>query len=296
MKPRVPPFVPGPAPVVLDKKSLQELVSCLDVLQSKVYGQPFAAEALADGFMLTCNDRFRSQMRPSPPHRGVFLFGGPTGTGKTEMAKAISEALPSFFPKAAFLHVSMNNFVHDHEDAKLFGSPPGYLGSEEKSMLSKFFEAHASRGVVLLDEFEKASPKIFVRFLDIFDEGKYTDNKGATYVLRGIVFIVTTNLGVAELTAEEEKFLPTTPSDEIRRRLSNVLENAMKAKYSPEFINRISNICPFLSIGPKHLAHLIPKILKEEVEDMLLKTTGCRVEYPSACLRLAPNIFFLASA
>jgi hypothetical protein len=135
-------------------------------------------------------------------------------------------------------------------------------------------------GVILLDEFEKAAPSIFVRFLDIFDEGKYTDNQGKSFNLRNIVFVITTNLGVAELMEEEAKFLSGTTADEIRRRLTSVLEHALKVKYSPEFINRISNICPFLSISPKHLEYLIPKMLKRDVDDFLKEVAGCTVEYP----------------
>lgn len=175
-----------PSKPVLDKASLKELLECEDKLNSFVVGQTAATRALSEGFLTTCNPRYAPI---KGAHRGVYIFGGPTGTGvyslvsrfqtmhdptpaemrshlyartgKSELAKCIPKALPSFFPRDAFLNIPMNNFRHDHEDAKLFGSPPGYVGSDQPGILEKFIEKHDGRGVILFDEFEKAAPGEF---------------------------------------------------------------------------------------------------------------------------------------
>ncbi|MBI4641182.1 MAG: ATP-dependent Clp protease ATP-binding subunit [Candidatus Tectomicrobia bacterium] len=231
-------------------------------LGRRVKGQPEAIKAVAPRIRMT---RLQMDRNPNRPD-GVFLFLGPSGVGKTELAKAITLALYNDLTR--LIRLDMSEFMSEHEYSKLIGAPPGYIGHGEDGHLTGP-AARLGHGVVLLDEVEKAHPAILKMFLQVFDEGFLTDGAGRRTNFSRFVIIMTSNLG-RELYAEGKPKLGfLKPSESETAPASAETLNFLLKILPSEFINRIDQIVPFQTLSKAHLSEIARKMLEEETERWL---------------------------
>lgn len=226
-------------------------------IEKRVVGQDLAVTAVSDAIR-------RSRSGLADPNRpvGVFLFLGPTGVGKTELAKALAEQL--FDQESAVIRLDMSEYMEKHSSAKLIGAPPGYVGYEEGGQLTEALRRRPY-AVVLLDEVEKAHPDVFNMLLQIFDEGRLTDSKGRTVNCRNAIFIMTSNLG-SELLLKKLEHTREITKEEILA----LLDPVIKAHFKPEFINRLDEILPFLPLDKRDMEAIVEIQLKA-VEHRLME-------------------------
>ncbi|MGR3973391.1 MAG: AAA family ATPase [Candidatus Rhabdochlamydia sp.] len=224
-------------------KEVEKLLHLEETLSKTVVGQPYAVEAVSEAIR-------RSRTGLSDPLRpiGAFLFVGPTGVGKTELAKALAREL--FNQEEAMIRLDMSEYMERHTVSKLIGSPPGYIGYEEGGQLTEALRRHPYT-VVLLDEIEKAHPDVFNLLLQIFDDGRLTDSKGRTVNCKNSLFIMTSNLGSAELL----EFLSKNPSS--REEILTIIDPILKQHFRPEFLNRLDDILPFLPLHQNSVAAIV---------------------------------------
>ena len=219
----------------------EKIIHLEDQIHLRMVNQDAAVKAVADAVR-------RSRAGLQDPHRpiGSFLFLGPTGVGKTELAKALAEFL--FDSEAAMVRIDMSEFGERHNVARLIGAPPGYVGYEEGGRLTEAVRRRPY-SVVLLDEVEKAHRDVFNVLLQVLDDGRLTDGQGRTVDFRNTVVIMTSNLGspiIAELASGGDEA-------RMRREVMNVL----KAEFLPEFLNRIDDTIIFRPLGMEELTKIV---------------------------------------
>jgi ATP-dependent Clp protease ATP-binding subunit ClpB len=208
----------------------------------------------------------RSRAGLADPGRpiGAFLFIGPTGVGKTELAKALARLL--FNQEEAMIRLDMSEYMEKHSVSKLIGAPPGYIGYDEGGQLTEAIRRRPY-SVVLLDEIEKAHPDVFNILLQIFDDGRITDSKGRTVNCKNSLFIMTSNLGSQELL----KARALTKEEVLK-----TVEPILRQHFRPEFLNRLDDILPFLPLQEKDMESIVTLQLKQaqsrlEQRDIQLK-------------------------
>ena len=218
----------------------QKLLKMEARLHERVIGQDDAIRALAAAVR-------RSRSGLSEPGRpiGTFLFLGPTGVGKTELARALAAFL--FDDEEAMVRLDMSEYGERHSAARLLGAPPGYVGYEEGGQLTEAVRRRPF-SVILLDEIEKAHPEVFNVFLQVFDDGRLTDGQGRRVDFANTVIIMTSNVG-----SERLKALGALNADEVRR----TIQNEIDLVFRPEFINRLDDILIFTSLGRDELAKIV---------------------------------------
>lgn len=223
----------------------QRLMSLENDLNKRVVGQDYAVSAVSEAIR-------RSRSGLADPNRpmGAFLFLGPTGVGKTELAKALAEQL--FNTEDAMIRLDMSEYMEKHSVAKLIGSPPGYVGYDEGGQLTEALRHHPY-AVVLFDEIEKANPDVFNILLQIFDDGRITDSKGRTVNCKNALFIMTSNLGSDLLLQKMEHGRTKLTKEAILATLDPVI----KAHFRPEFINRLDDILPFLPLQKEDMQKIV---------------------------------------
>ncbi|MEO7127039.1 MAG: ATP-dependent chaperone ClpB [Nakamurella sp.] len=216
-----------------------KLLRMEDELEQRVVGQHRAVAVVSDAVR-------RARAGISDPDRptGSFLFVGPTGVGKTELAKALADFL--FDDVHAMVRVDMSEYSEKHSVARLVGAPPGYVGHEEGGQLTEAVRRRPYT-VILLDEVEKAHPDVFDILLQVLDDGRLTDGQGRTVDFRNTLLILTSNLGSAAL-------MDPTRSDEERK---DAVMNAVQSAFKPEFLNRLDDVVFFDSLGPEQLARIV---------------------------------------
>lgn len=235
-------------------------------LGKRVVGQEIAITAISEAIR-----RSRSGLGDPGRPIGAFLFLGPTGVGKTELAKALAEQL--FNQEEAMIRLDMSEYMEKHSVSKLIGSPPGYVGYDEGGQLTELLRRRPY-AVVLFDEIEKAHPDVFNILLQIFDDGRITDSKGRTVNCKNALFIMTSNLG-SDVLLQKMEHARTRLSKEA---IMATLEPIIKAHFRPEFINRLDDILPFLPLLKEDMEkiveiqlHLLIKRLADR--DLSLKWT-----------------------
>ena len=223
----------------------QNLISLEDDLRKRVIGQDEAISAVARAIR-----RSRAGLKDPKRPIGSFLFLGPTGVGKTELAKALAAEL--FGGVENLIRLDMSEYMEPHTVSRLFGSPPGYVGHDEGGQLTEQVRRRPY-SVILLDEVEKAHPEVFNALLQIMDDGRLTDGQGRTVDFKNTVVIMTSNAGSADMKrAVRIGFLPTKDEDSRDEHHEAIRSKAMeglKRMFRPEFINRIDQIVVFHSLG-----------------------------------------------
>lgn len=228
----------------------ERLLHLETALEERVVGQPFAIKAVSEAIR-----RSRAGLNDPDRPMGVFLFVGPTGVGKTELAKALAEQL--FNQEDAIIRIDMSEYMEKHSVSKLIGSPPGYIGYEEGGQLTEALRRHPYR-IVLLDEIEKAHHDVFNILLQVFDDGRLTDSKGRVVNCKNALFIMTSNLGSAQLLEN----LRTHSSEWTKEAILGIVEPIIQEHFRPEFLNRLDEVLPFLPLQEKDMEKIVLLQLK----------------------------------
>ena len=221
----------------------EKLLHLEEILHKRVVGQDEAINAVSKAIR-----RSRVGLADNKRPIGSFLFMGPTGVGKTELSKAIAEAL--FDNENNIIRIDMSEFMESHTVSKLIGSPPGYVGFDEGGQLTEQVR-RKPYSVVLFDEIEKAHPEVLNSLLQILDDGRLTDSKGRTVSFKNTVIIMTSNIGANEIRQQKQLGFGAENNEKIAER--DIYMDALKKKFKPELINRIDVICIFESLSKQHL-------------------------------------------
>jgi len=246
---------------------MEKLLHLEEELHKRVIGQDDAVVAVAEAIR-----RARAGLKDPKRPIASFLFLGPTGVGKTELSKALAELL--FGEEDALIRLDMSEFKEEHTVSKLIGAPPGYVGYEEGGKLTEAVR-RKPYSVILLDEIEKAHPRVFDLFLQVLDDGRLTDSHGRTVDFRNTVIIMTSNIG--------STYLLTLPlegdSEEIKKEFEKAKEKVLgelKHFFRPEFLNRIDDIIVFKPLTMEQLIQIVDLLLDDL--NKRLKDKGIKVE------------------
>ena len=224
----------------------QKLVNMEDILHKRLIGQEEAVETVSDAIR-----RARSGLKDPKRPIGTFLFLGPTGVGKTELAKSLAEFM--FNDEDALIRIDMSEYMEKHNVARLVGAPPGYVGYEEGGQLTEAVR-RKPYSVVLFDEIEKAHPDVFNIMLQIFDDGRLTDSKGRTVDFKNTLIIMTSNIG-SDIILENTLNSMVSPNefDETKEKVMAVL----RSRFKPEFLNRIDETIFFKALSLQDLSQIV---------------------------------------
>ena len=218
----------------------EKLLKLEDVLHERVIGQDEAVTAVSNAVI-----RARAGLKDENKPIGSFIFLGPTGVGKTELAKTLAKTL--FDSEENIIRIDMSEYMEKHSVSRLVGPPPGYVGYEEGGQLTEAVR-RAPYSVILFDEIEKAHEDVFNMFLQILDDGRLTDNKGKTVDFKNTIIIMTSNIGSSYLLEDEGKITEAT---------KDLVMNEMKRRFKPEFLNRVDDIIMFKALDKEEIKEII---------------------------------------
>ncbi|NPC90808.1 ATP-dependent Clp protease ATP-binding subunit [Bacillus sp. WMMC1349] len=237
-----------------------KLLNMENILHSRVIGQDEAVVAVAKAVR-----RARAGLKDPKRPIGSFIFLGPTGVGKTELARALAESI--FGDEEAMIRIDMSEYMEKHSTSRLVGSPPGYVGYDEGGQLTEKVR-RKPYSVVLLDEIEKAHPDVFNILLQVLEDGRLTDSKGRTVDFRNTILIMTSNVGASEL--RRNKYVGFNVHDETQtyKDMKDKVMGELKRAFRPEFINRIDEIIVFHSLEKKHLKDIV-SLMSEQLTKRL---------------------------
>ena len=235
----------------------ERLLKLEDTLHKRVIGQNEAVIALSKAIR-------RARVGLKSPNRpiGSFIFSGPTGVGKTELAKALAEAV--FGSEDNIVRVDMSEFMEKHSTAKLIGSPPGYVGYDDGGHMTEIIRKKPY-SVVLFDEIEKAHPDVFNIMLQILDDGRLTDSKGRLISFKNTIIIMTSNVGASMITSTQ-KLGFSVAGDEKKdkyEKLKDTVMEELKKAFRPEFLNRIDDIIVFAHLSKEEIRQIVDLMLKD---------------------------------
>jgi len=227
----------------LQEGERQKVLRLDEILHERIVGQDEAVQAVADAMI-----RARSGIKDTRRPIGSFIFLGPTGVGKTELARTLADAL--FDSDQAMIRLDMSEYQERHTVSRLVGAPPGYVGYEEGGQLTEAVRRKPF-SVVLLDEIEKAHPDVFNTLLQVLDDGRLTDGQGRTVNFRNTVIIMTSNIGSGYLLDG------VTPDGEIKTEARDLIFGELRARFRPEFLNRIDDIVLFKPLAAAEIERIV---------------------------------------
>ena len=232
----------------------EKLLRLPDVLHQRVIGQDEAVQKVADAIL-------RSRAGLANPHRpiGSSLFLGPTGVGKTELAKALAQSL--FDDEKNMVRIDMTEYMEKFSVSRLIGAPPGYVGYEEGGQLTEAVRRHPY-SVVLFDEVEKAHPDVFNILLQVLDDGRITDSQGRTVDFKNTVIILTSNLG-SDLILEDLEKARAEGKNELSDEARNAIDQLLKRQFRPEFLNRLDDIVYYKSLTKQEIGSIVDLMLTD---------------------------------
>jgi ATP-dependent Clp protease ATP-binding subunit ClpC len=250
----------------LAEEETDRLLRMEEILHNRVIGQEEAVKSISKAIR-----RARAGLKDPKRPIGSFIFLGPTGVGKTELARAVAETM--FGDEDAIIRIDMSEYMEKHATSRLVGSPPGYVGHEEGGQLTEKVR-RKPYSVVLLDEIEKAHPEVFNILLQVLEDGRLTDSKGRSVDFRNTVVIMTSNVGAS--TLKKNKYLGFTIESEDQKYsdMKGKVMDELKRTFRPEFLNRIDETIVFHSLEKDHIkqivslmgVELIKRLLEQEIE------------------------------
>jgi ATP-dependent Clp protease ATP-binding subunit ClpC len=260
-----------PVTQMLETES-QKLLQMEERLHERIIGQSEAIHAISDAIR-----RARSGLKDPRRPIGSFIFIGPSGVGKTELAKALAWFM--FDDEDALVRIDMSEYREQHSVSRLFGAPPGYVGYEEGGQLTEAVRRRPYR-VILFDEIEKAHPEVWNALLQILDDGRLTDGQGRTVDFRNSVLIMTSNLGTEFVRRSGSLGFLQNRGDDEERQEHEKIEKALKGTFRPEFLNRIDEIITFSPLSLEQMSEIVDLQMKEVKERMFER--GLNVELTPA--------------
>ena len=243
----------------------EKLLHLADHLHKRVIGQEEAVQAVADA-VLRARAGLKNPSRPT----ASFIFSGPTGVGKTELAKALADEL--FDDENAMIRIDMSEYMEKHSVARLIGAPPGYVGFDEGGQLTEAVRRRPY-SVILFDEIEKAHHDVFNLFLQILDDGQLTDSHGRTVSFKNTIIIMTSNVGSSMLLEEIRSGVQDS-------RIRENMLTALQAHFRPEFLNRVDGVLVFHALQKKEIVQIL---------DLLLADLGNRLKESEVTLEVTPD-------
>ncbi|WP_216667816.1 ATP-dependent Clp protease ATP-binding subunit [Sporosarcina jiandibaonis] len=258
-----------PVSKIAETESLK-LLNMEETLHGRVIGQAEAVTAISKAIR-----RARAGLKDPKRPIGSFIFLGPTGVGKTELARALAETM--FGDEDAMIRVDMSEYMEKHSTSRLVGSPPGYVGHEEGGQLTEQVR-RKPYSVILLDEIEKAHPDVFNILLQVLEDGRLTDSKGRTVDFRNTVVIMTSNVGAQSLKSNRYVGFNLQDSDFDYEGMKSKMLDELKKTFRPEFLNRVDEMIVFHSLEKEHLRKIVTLMANElakrlEEQDIVLELT-----------------------
>ncbi|GAF66173.1 putative ATPase [Bacillus sp. TS-2] len=244
----------------LAEEETDRLLRMEEILHKRVVGQEEAVISISKAVR-----RARAGLKDPKRPIGSFIFLGPTGVGKTELARAVAETL--FGDEDSVIRIDMSEYMEKHATSRLVGSPPGYVGHEEGGQLTEKVR-RKPYSVILLDEIEKAHPEVFNILLQVLEDGRLTDSKGRTVDFRNTAIIMTSNVGASELKRNKYLGFAIESEDQEYKGMKDKVMGELKRSFRPEFLNRIDEIIVFHSLEKKHVRE-ITTLMAEQLKTRL---------------------------
>ena len=254
----------------IKEEETQKLLRVEEELHRRVISQDKAISALARAIRRS-RAGLKSPFRPI----GSFLFLGPTGVGKTEVARTLAQFL--FGSEKALVRFDMSEFMEKHSVAKLIGSPPGYVGYEEGGQLTERVKRSPS-SVVLLDEVEKAHPDVFNLLLQVFEDGQLTDGLGNTVDFKNTIIIMTSNIGARHLQKNKGLGFSSDREDLVMEKIEELVKGEVKRTFNPEFLNRIDEVILFQSLSDADLIQIVDLLVNQLNANLAQKSITISVD------------------
>ncbi|GEL08373.1 ATP-dependent protease ATP-binding subunit ClpC [Salisediminibacterium halotolerans] len=242
------------------EEETDRLLRMEEILHNRVIGQDEAVSAVSKAIR-----RARAGLKDPKRPIGSFIFLGPTGVGKTELARAVAESL--FGDEESIIRIDMSEFMEKHTTSRLVGSPPGYVGHEEGGQLTEKVR-RKPYSVILLDEIEKAHPEVFNILLQVLEDGFLTDSKGRRVDFRNTAVIMTSNVGAQALKQEKNLGFTAHRSDEKYQDMKGKVMGELKKSFRPEFLNRIDEIIVFHSLEKDHIKQIV-SLMAQQLQNRL---------------------------
>lgn len=257
----------------LDQGESERLLKLEEILHQRVVGQHEAVQAVSKAVR-----RARAGLKNPKRPAGSFIFLGPTGVGKTELARALAESM--FGDEDAMVRIDMSEYMEKHTVSRLVGAPPGYVGYDEGGQLTEAVRRRPY-SVVLLDEIEKAHPDVFNVLLQVLEDGRLTEAKGRTVDFRNTVIIMTSNVGIQKLKHTPVVGLQVNEEDQNAQKMYRELKKELERTFRPEFLNRVDEIIYFHPLNRDHIKEIV-KLMLDEVAARL-KDNEIYLEFTEQC-------------